>query len=70
MIPAPQTPSSLIWFKSSYSGAGTTECVEAARLPQATAVRDSKSPAGPVVVFSQSSWSGFLSAVRLQKLDG
>ena len=46
MIPAPQTPSSLIWFKSSYSGAGTTECVEAARLPQATAVRDSKRPAG------------------------
>ena len=68
MIPVP--PSSLIWFKSSYSGAGATECVEAAHIPRATAVRDSKRPAGPVVVFSQSSWTGFLSAVRLQELDG
>ena len=69
-MPVPQIPISLMWCKSSYSGAGATECVEVAHLSRVTAVRDSKRPRGPVVEFSQSSWTGFLSAVRRQKLDG
>ncbi|WP_326765774.1 DUF397 domain-containing protein [Streptomyces sp. NBC_01591] len=69
MLPVPHSPESLPWFKSSYSGANTTECVEAARLPQATAVRDSKAPDGPMLTFSNASWSGFLTAVRHQQLD-
>lgn len=48
------------WFKSSYSGAGTTECVEAAHLALCTAVRDSKRPDGPVLAFSPAAWVGFV----------
>ncbi|MEU8678455.1 DUF397 domain-containing protein [Streptomyces sp. NPDC048560] len=59
---------SLNWFKSSYSGANTTECLEAAHLPRATAVRDSKVPDGPMLMFRRPSWAGFLSAVRHQQL--
>ncbi|MFE2931524.1 DUF397 domain-containing protein [Streptomyces sp. NPDC059221] len=69
MLPVPHCPATPRWFKSSYSGANTTECVEAARLPQATAVRDSKAPDGPILMFSNASWNGFLTAVLHQRLD-
>ncbi|MEV7957831.1 DUF397 domain-containing protein [Streptomyces sp. NPDC058316] len=68
MLSVPHSPEPLRWFKSSYSGANTTECVEAARLPQATAVRDSKAPDGPVLTFGNPSWEGFLTAIRHQQL--
>lgn len=64
MPSVPHSPRPLSWFKSSYSGANTTECVEAAHLPQATAVRDSKAPDGPMLTFDSASWAGFLTAVR------
>ncbi|MFD3657973.1 DUF397 domain-containing protein [Streptomyces sp. NPDC058620] len=64
------SPGSLTWFKSSYSGANTTECLEASHLPRATAVRDSKVPDGPMLTFGQASWAGFLTAVRHKQLDG
>lgn len=38
------------WRKSSFSGANS-DCVELARTPHATIVRDSKNPGGPVLVF-------------------
>lgn len=63
---SPEPP--LRWFKSSYSGANTTECVEAAHLPQVTAVRDSKDPRGTVLTFGNASWTGFLAAVQRQQL--
>ncbi|MFF4669052.1 DUF397 domain-containing protein [Streptomyces sp. NPDC001279] len=65
----PHFPQSLLWFKSSYSGANTTECVEAAHLRHAAAVRDSKAPDGPVLTFSNASWTDFLTAVRHQQFD-
>ncbi|WP_414168658.1 DUF397 domain-containing protein [Streptoverticillium reticulum] len=52
------------WFKSSYSGAGTTECVEAAHVDPCTAVRDSKYPCGPVLAFSRAAWSDFVIGIR------
>ncbi|MGP3637645.1 DUF397 domain-containing protein [Streptomyces sp. 24-1644] len=64
------SPGSPPWFKSSYSGANTTECVEASHLSQATSVRDSKVPDGPMLTFGQASWAGFLTAVRHKQLDG
>ncbi|MET8744384.1 DUF397 domain-containing protein [Streptomyces sp. NPDC004728] len=67
MLPVLHSPEPLRWFKSSYSGANTTECVEAARLPQSTAVRDSKAPGGPMLVFGNTSWKGFLAAIRHQQ---
>ncbi|MCX4797287.1 DUF397 domain-containing protein [Streptomyces sp. NBC_01242] len=69
MPSVPDSPEPLAWFKSSYSGANTTECVEAAHLPQATAIRDSKAPDGPMLTFGNPSWAGFLTAVRHQKLS-
>ncbi|MFE3220020.1 DUF397 domain-containing protein [Streptomyces antimycoticus] len=53
------------WFKSSYSGAGNTECLEAAFLDgERTSVRDSKFPDGPVIGVSHRAWVDFVGAVR------
>ena len=53
--------SELTWFKSSYSGSEGGECVEvAARSDAAVHVRDSKDPEGPVLTFSATAWSAFL----------
>lgn len=61
----------LRWFKSSHSGAGAGqgECVEAARLGDRRAVRDSTDPAGPALVFSNASWAGLVAAVKRGELD-
>ncbi|MFE7117845.1 DUF397 domain-containing protein [Streptomyces sp. NPDC057654] len=56
------------WFKSSYSGANTTECVEASFLPDGILVRDSKDSGGPVLSFDGSSWLSFVIAARAGKL--
>jgi hypothetical protein len=68
MLPVSHSPRPLSWFKSSYSGANTTECVEAAHLPQATVVRDSKIPDGPTLTFGTTSWAEFLTAVLHHQL--
>ncbi|MFI1337148.1 DUF397 domain-containing protein [Streptomyces sp. NPDC020845] len=52
------------WFKSSYSGAGHTECVEAAFLPGGIAVRDSQEPDRAVLSFSAHAWGNFVAAVQ------
>jgi hypothetical protein len=52
------------WFKSSYSGARYTECVEIAFRPDGTAVRDSKDPVGPILRFPGGAWGAFVRAVR------
>ena len=45
--------------KSSYSNQ-TGECVEVARnIPGTVAVRDSKLPAGPVLLLTPAAWSDF-----------
>ncbi|MEU0519722.1 DUF397 domain-containing protein [Streptosporangium sp. NPDC006007] len=50
--------------KSSFSGAHDN-CVEVAtNLPGLVAVRDSKDPSGPALVFSLVAWSDFLASVR------
>ncbi|MEU1477655.1 DUF397 domain-containing protein [Streptomyces sp. NPDC001668] len=54
------------WLRSSYS-TGANNCVETAR-PSAgpcaglLAVRDSKNPDGPALLFSPESWAGFTAA--------
>ncbi|WP_225839492.1 DUF397 domain-containing protein [Streptomyces sp. NK08204] len=56
------------WMRSSYS-TGANNCVETAR-PQdcrraaLLAVRDSKNPAGPALLFSPASWAVFVAALR------
>ncbi|MER5496416.1 MULTISPECIES: DUF397 domain-containing protein [unclassified Streptomyces] len=47
------------FVKSSYSS-GNGECVEVARnVPRTVAVRDSKNPAGPVIVLGPAAWDAF-----------
>jgi len=58
------------WFKSSYSGAGATECVEAAFAPGNVAVRDSKEPGGPVLTFAAEAWDAFLREVKINDARG
>ncbi|MGW4030442.1 DUF397 domain-containing protein [Streptomyces sp. NPDC004838] len=52
------------WFKSSYSGANTSECVEAAALDSGALVRDSKTPLGPVLPFAAPAWVTFVTALK------
>ena len=59
------------WRKSSYSGGNGGACVEVAAAAGAkrdpgrvVAVRDSKDPAGPVLVFTADEWRAFTVAVR------
>ncbi|MEU0616095.1 DUF397 domain-containing protein [Streptomyces albogriseolus] len=74
-MPAPPRtiPSSLVlpdvrWLRSSYS-TGANNCVETARPaagPSAglLAVRDSKAPDGPALLFSPDAWTRFVTAVH------
>ncbi|MFF5967302.1 DUF397 domain-containing protein [Streptomyces collinus] len=64
MSAAPQTPSEPRWFKSSYSGGNTTECVECAFVAHGTLIRDSKISRGPFVPVSGEAWRCFVKAVR------
>ncbi|GAA0988779.1 DUF397 domain-containing protein [Streptomyces rhizosphaericus] len=57
------------WFKSSYSGAGNTECLEAAFLDgEQTGVRDSKVPGGQVIRIPNDAWARFLLAIQRGQL--
>jgi Domain of unknown function (DUF397) len=59
--------SSVNWRKSSYSGSGGQQngCVEVARrLPGGVAVRDSKDPDGPRVIFTPADWQAFTRQVK------
>ena len=52
------------WRKSSYSNNGGA-CVEVAtNLPGLVAVRDSKDPPGPSLVFRADSWQAFIRALK------
>jgi hypothetical protein len=57
------------WRTSSYSGGNGGNCVEVARnLPGVVAVRDSKDPAGPVLVFPAAAWRAFTRAAGRREL--
>ncbi|MGN5634403.1 DUF397 domain-containing protein [Streptomyces sp. AC154] len=49
------------WRKSSYSDGGDNNCVEVSdSFPALVPVRDSKTPAGPALVFTAAAWSTFV----------
>ncbi|MFE4329892.1 DUF397 domain-containing protein [Streptomyces sp. NPDC056831] len=50
----------LNWFKSSYSGENSGNCVEVATCPETVHVRDSKDLAVPALALSPSAWADFL----------
>jgi hypothetical protein len=58
-----------VWRKSTRSSADN-ECVEVARnLTDVVAVRDSKDPDGPKLIFSRSKWNEFTARVKNGGLD-
>lgn len=56
---------SIMWRKSSYSTGGNANCVEtAAAAGDQIAVRDSKNPSGPALIFPATSFFVFTHALR------
>jgi hypothetical protein len=53
----------LRWIKASASE-GSKGCVEIAHLAGGTAVRDSKNPHGPMLLFTAQEWTCFLHEAR------
>jgi hypothetical protein len=58
------------WRKSSRSNGDNGACVELACGPAVRAVRDSKNPAGPALLFDEHELTGFLSALRSDRFSG
>ncbi|HEY2960056.1 MAG TPA: DUF397 domain-containing protein [Actinomycetota bacterium] len=56
-----------MWRKSTRSY--TNGCVEVAFVDGQVAVRDSKDPSGPVLVFTPFEWTAFLGGVRDREFD-
>ena len=56
------------WRKSSRCGSGGA-CVEVALREAAVGMRDSKDPAGLVLVFGADQWRGFLTDLRAGRFD-
>ncbi len=57
------------WHKSSHSSQDGN-CVEvASNLPGAVAVRDSKDPHGPALIFTPGEWRRFTARVKSGELD-
>jgi len=58
-----------VWRKSSRSGDTGGNCVELAGCPHDVAVRDSKDPDGPKLVFGSVAFSAFARRVKAGELD-
>ncbi|MDC0770207.1 DUF397 domain-containing protein [Streptomyces sp. HD] len=57
--------STAVWRKSSYSEGGANDCIEVAdSYSGIVPVRDSKVPAGHVLMLSASSWAAFVQGVK------
>ncbi|MGI5408828.1 DUF397 domain-containing protein [Streptomyces chartreusis] len=52
------------WFKSSYSGGNTTECVQAAFTSSVVLIRDSKRPDSAHLTISAGAWAAFVTGTR------
>jgi hypothetical protein len=61
-------PDGATWRKSSFSNGTGGECVEVADLPGGRAVRDSKHPEGPILVFTREGWQAFVQGIRAGEL--
>jgi hypothetical protein len=58
------------WKKSSRSnGSGGNNCVEVALFDDGAAVRDSKDPAGPALVFTNAEWAAFVGGAKDGEFD-
>ncbi|MFC5815130.1 DUF397 domain-containing protein [Nonomuraea harbinensis] len=58
------------WRKATASGDNGGQCVEVAtNLPGVVAVRDSKNPTGPALVFTPGEWNVFLNGAKRGEFD-
>lgn len=57
------------WRQSARSGANYDNCVEVAFVDGAVAVRDSKQPDGPVLVFTPEEWDAFVDGAKDGEFD-
>lgn len=61
--------SKAVWQKSSRSGPYSDNCVEIAFVDDAIAMRDSKHPNGPVLLFTQGEWDAFVEGAKDGEFD-
>ena len=57
------------WQKSTRSGPNCDNCVEVAFVGDAIAVRDSKHPTGPVLIFTGEEWDAFVGGAKDGEFD-
>ncbi|MFC4071913.1 DUF397 domain-containing protein [Actinoplanes subglobosus] len=57
------------WTKSTKSGPNCDNCVEVAFVGQAVAVRDSKNPNGPALLFTPGEWDAFVGGAVAGEFD-
>ncbi|MEU1294926.1 DUF397 domain-containing protein [Streptomyces sp. NPDC005840] len=63
MSASPQPAPGAAWFKSSFSGGGTTECVECAPAGHRTLIRDSKRGDEAVITVGIDAWRSFVKSL-------
>lgn len=63
MPASPQSALEAAWFKSSYSGGGTTECVECAPAGPRILIRDSKRGNETVIAVGNGAWRSFVGSL-------
>jgi hypothetical protein len=54
----------LSWRKSSYSGNGGANCVEAASIPGTVLIRDTTDRTGPMLAFTSAAWLRLVAQVK------
>jgi Domain of unknown function (DUF397) len=67
-MPVDAASDGLAWRKA-LSSIGNGACVEAAPLNGMVAVRDSKDPAGPMLIYTTAEWRAFLDGVKKGEFD-
>ncbi len=59
-----------VTWKKSVASVGAGECVEAAGLPSGgVALRNSRHPSGPALVFTDAEWAAFLAGAKGNEFD-
>ena len=61
--------SGAVWRKASFSNTQGGNCVEVAALESGMALRDSKDPGGPTLVFTLAEWAAFLAGAKHGEFD-
>jgi hypothetical protein len=58
-----------VWRRSTRSGPYSDNCVEVAFVDGAIAMRDSKNPNGPVLIFTPAEWDAFVEGAKDGEFD-